>query len=431
MDSTEKLAQAIERLRLGDLDTAGRGLGEILDADPDNAEALHYAGVLSHYRGDSNGAAAMIRRSLEIDPGQVGAHNNLGNILRALGQNRDAIEAYFEALKLDPHHSDSWCNVGVLMRNLGNLEHAVEALAHAVEFNPGHAESWHNLGINLANLGRIEEAAAALQKCAETAGDSRWYPPGMHAYILAALGQNAAAEAILTRYLAKDPSHETANHMLAALRGEPLARASEAYVRVHFDGFADGFDAILKTLDYRAPELVTEQVRKLMGDGPPFAEAIDLGCGTGLCGALIRPLCGRLTGVDLSRGMLKRAARREVYDRLAEADLCSFLEDWPAGGCDLAVCVDTLCYIGVLEPVFAGLRHALRPAAHFVATVEAHDGDEPDYRLTISGRYSHAAGYIRAAAADAGLAVTGMDAAVLRKEMGQPVNGLVFTLTRE
>lgn len=429
MESSETLSQAIECLRKGDLTAAEKGLRAILDAEPEHAEALHYAGVLSHHRGDSKRAVELIRHSLEIDSSQVGAHNNLGNILRALGQTQEAVESYFEALKIDPYYSDSWCNIGVVMRNLGNLEQAVQMLVYAVEFNPNHAESWHNLGMNLANLGQIEKAAEALQKCAETAGDSRWYPPGMHAYILAALGQNKAAEEILTRYLERDPGHETANHMLAALRGENLARASEGYVRAHFDGFANDFDAVLKNLDYRAPEIVAERVGQLLGDGPPFAEVLDLGCGTGLCGVLIRQMCQRLTGVDLSRGMLRRAAKREVYDKLEEAELCGYLDAWPEGGCDLAVCVDTLCYMGELEPVFAGLRHALRPGAPFVATVEAHD-DDPGYHLTISGRYTHAASYIRAAAEAAGLAVTGMEKVVLRKEMGQPVNGLVFTLTR-
>lgn len=432
MDLSERLGQAIQSLRRGDREAAGRALDAILQDDPQNADALHFSGVLAYQCGDADKAVALIRQSLEINPAQASAYNNMGNILRGTDRNRDAIEAYFEALKVDPHHSDAWCNIGVLMRNIGQLDKALEALGNAVEHNPDHAESWHNMGICLATMGRVEEAAEALRRCGECAGDSKWYPPGMHAYILAALGQRQAAETILLRYLEKDPNHETARHMLTALRGERPAQAPESYVRAHFDHFADGFDAILKNLEYRAPHIVNAEVRRIAGVRERFAEVLDLGCGTGLCGALIRPLCARLTGVDLSPGMLKRAAQRGVYDALSEAELTAYLNRQPEGGCDLAVCVDTLCYIGVLEPVFAGLRHALRKGGHFIATVEAHEGDEPDYLLTISGRYSHAASYIRAAAAGAaGLTLTRIEPAVLRKEMGKPVNGLVFTLTRE
>jgi predicted TPR repeat methyltransferase len=177
--------------------------------------------------------------------------------------------------------------------------------------------------------------------------------------------------------------------------------------------------------------VVNAEVRRIAETEKRFAEVLDLGCGTGLCGALIRPVCERLTGVDLSPGMLKRAARRGGYDALAEAELTAYLNGLPEGSLDLAVCVDTLCYIGMLAPVFAGLRHALRDGGHFVATVEAHEADEPDYLLTISGRYSHARSYIRAAAREARLSLIRIEPAVLRSEMGKPVNGLVFTLRRE
>jgi len=317
------------------------------------------------------------------------------------------------------------------MRNIGNLEKALEAFFNAVEHNPDHAESWHNMGICLATMGRIEEAAEALRRCSECAGDSKWYPPGTHAYVLAALDQRDAAQAILERYLEKHPDHVTARHMLTALLGERPAQAPEDYIRTHFDSFSDGFDAILKNLDYRAPHIVNAEVRRIAAARKRFAEVLDLGCGTGLCGALIRPVCERLTGIDLSPGMLKRAAQRGGYDALFEAELTAYLNDLPEGGCDLAVCVDTLCYIGVLGPVFGALRHALCKGGHFVATVEAHDGDEPDFILTISGRYSHAASYIRGAAQEAGLTLARIEPAVLRKEMGRPVNGIVFTLIKD
>jgi predicted TPR repeat methyltransferase len=49
--------------------------------------------------------------------------------------------------------------------------------------------------------------------------------------------------------------------------------------------------------------------------------ALDAGCGTGLCGPLLRPYASELTGVDLSAGMLDRARPRQVYDHLEKGEL--------------------------------------------------------------------------------------------------------------
>lgn len=430
MSTAEALAEAIEKLRAGDLDAAEAGLKAILDEDPDNAEALQYVGLLVFQRGHPVAAADVIRHALGLKPDMAGAHNNLGNILRALGRHKEAAEAYFKALEIDPHFADGWCNVAVMLRNVGRLEEAVDVLTQAVEFNPDHGESWHNLGMYLGMLGQVEGAAAALGNCARVAYDSRWYSPGMHAYVLAAMGEHETALKILEAYLERTPNEPNAMHMLSALRGEAMERASDSYVRKHFDEFSEAFDSTLRALEYRGPHLVAAEVQRLRGDGPAFAEVVDLGCGTGLAGALVRPHATRLIGVDLSPGMLRRAEQRGVYDGLEEAELIGYLRALPAASVDLAICVDTLVYIGALEPVFGGLVHALRPGAAFVATVEAHEDATQPYILTASGRFSHVESYIRAAAAEAGLSVTTMEPAVTRRELGKPVPSLLFTLTR-
>ena len=56
---------------------------------------------------------------------------------------------------------------------------------------------------------------------------------------------------------------------------------------------------------------------------------MDLGCGTGLCGPLLRdilPQGSRLTGVDLSIRMLDKAAKRQCYDNFVESDIVVYLK---------------------------------------------------------------------------------------------------------
>ena len=51
---------------------------------------------------------------------------------------------------------------------------------------------------------------------------------------------------------------------------------------------------------------------------PRWQHAVDLGCGTGLMGPLLRPhVSSYLEGVDLSVGMVDKARERGCYDRWA------------------------------------------------------------------------------------------------------------------
>lgn len=217
--------------------------------------------------------------------------------------------------------------------------------------------------------------------------------------------------------------------MLAALTGEDVpARASSGYVRTVFDRFAESFDEKLRSLDYRAPQLVTAAVEAALGAGRGDLDVLDAGCGTGLCGPLLRPYAQRLVGVDLSPAMLQRAELRACYDSLAPADLPAYLEE-ALQQFDLIAAADVLCYFGDLSPVLTAVGTALRPGGHFAFTVEHLQEDEAaGLRLNRHGRYSHTAGHVAAAAGAAGLSVVRSDGAVLRMEAGEPVAGLVVLL---
>ena len=91
------------------------------------------------------------------------------------------------------------------------------------------------------------------------------------------------------------------------------------------------FEAKLESLSYRAPELVAAALADagLAADGR--FEILDIGCGTGLCGPLLRPYASRLVGVDLSAGMLAHARQKEVYTELVQCELTEFLRGTTSG----------------------------------------------------------------------------------------------------
>ena len=268
----------------------------------------------------------------------------------------------------------------------------MRCFCEALLLKPAHAPAREALGLAYYTLGRFEEAAKVYEQ-----------------------------------WLRDEPDSPEARHHLAACSGREVpGRAPDDYVEKVFDGFANSFDAKLATLHYQAPQLIAQLVGELLG--PPCADRVvlDAGCGTGLCGPLLRPHARELIGVDLSAGMLAKAEPRQVYDRLAKAELTAFIEAEPAGRYDLVVSADTLCYFGDLAAVMRATARALAAGGWLVFTVEGLPEDSrEDFHLNPHGRYSHGMQYVRHVLAQAGLAVRSVEPAHLRTEGGKAVGGFL------
>ncbi|MBT8145375.1 MAG: methyltransferase, partial [Gammaproteobacteria bacterium] len=181
-------------------------------------------------------------------------------------------------------------------------------------------------------------------------------------------------------------------------------------------------------LEYEAPNRIKEQLDRYFDAGAE-RNALELGCGTGLAGKVIRPCAGHLTGIDLSPEMVAKCRTHgDLYDTLQVAEITAFLADANARGAeyDLIIACDTLIYFGDLRQVIEPGSTVLKSGGRLIFTVEK--GDMAPFRLTDSGRYSHTKHHIREVAADAGLEVIGLEKGFLRYEYGEPVAGLVATL---
>ena len=424
------LTAAIARHREGRLAEAEAAYRQVLAGAPRDPDALHYLGVLCHHRGENADAVDLIQRAIAGAPGYADAHNNLGNVLRALGRTEEAAAAYRRALALRPDDASIENNLGMTLRWLGQVDDAIALHRRAIARAPDRGVGYFGLGQALRASGDLEGAIAALYESVARAPDHISAYQSL-ARALQRAGRGAEAVGVFERWLARDPGNPVASHMLAACSGREVPpRASDAFVLAVFDTLARQFDEHLRELDYRAPELALEAVAACAGAPRAALDVADAGCGTGLCGALLRPYARRLIGVDLSAAMLARAGGRAVYDELVEAELTAYLRERPAAF-DLIVSADTLVYFGDLRAVLAAAARALRPAGHVVFTVERADVEEEGaragYRLEAHGRYAHTAGYLRGETAAAGLALVSMAASTLRLEGGHPVAGYVVT----
>jgi predicted TPR repeat methyltransferase len=238
-------------------------------------------------------------------------------------------------------------------------------------------------------------------------------------------GRYHDAAEMYRRCLALSPDDARAKHMLAACGvGDVPARASDDFVRALFDGYAPTFEASLARLDYRGPALVSEAVEAIAGDVPAQASVLDAGCGTGLCGPLLRPRAGRLVGVDLSSGMVALARERAVYDELVVEELTRHLGAHNRSY-DIIASADTFEYFGDLREVLAAAASAMRSRGALVFTVERAGPEEakPGYRLNPHGRYSHTRAYVAETLGQVGLLAVDIREVQLRKELHQWVAG--------
>jgi predicted TPR repeat methyltransferase len=383
------LEQAMTAHRAGRLDEARGIYQRVLRDTPADPDALHFLGMLEFQAGNRSRGVGLVQDSLRRAPRNPHAWLNLGNMMAAVEGPAAALPGYARAIELHQPFAHAWFNKGICERRLRRFEQALQSLRRTVELQPDYAQAYEALGSLLYKLNRAAEAAE-----------------------------------VYRGWIRCEPHNPIARHMLAAAGGDAVpTRAAPAYVSTLFDGFAASFDESLAALGYRAPQLVCEMLVLHPLYQSRDMKVLDAGCGTGLCGPLLRSSARSLVGVDLSERMLERARERGVYDELHGADLVDYLKGSECAF-DAIICADTLCYFGELTEVSRAAASALRGSGVFIFTVEA-SSESPPFQLQAHGRYAHRGDYVREALGTAALEVLTMENAVLRKERGADVMGWV------
>ena len=350
-------------------------------------------GVAQFEAGRMEQAEALFEAALALVPGRVSTLVNLAAVRIRLGRHPTALPLLDEALAAEPDDADAWMHRGIALAELGRHKEALAAFERQSALQPSDAQANTNRANVLKGLGRRDEAAAAYRKAISLGGDD-----------------------VLNGYY------------LAALTGEDAPRAPpRAYVEHLFDGYAETFDAhLVGALGYRAHRLLLEPLQSQ--GAARFRHALDLGCGTGLCGPLIKAVAERVGGIDLSAAMLAKARALGLYEHLEQADLVAHLEHTDQRH-DLVVAADVFIYVGALEAVFSGVLRVLEPGGTFCFSAEQAEGDV-DFELRPSLRYAHSERYLRALAEQAGFEVERMVSQPIREDQRRPIPGLYAYLRK-
>lgn len=137
---------------------AERLLRKLLKSDPENAEALHLAGVARHRAGKIKQARRLVERAVNREPGIATYHVTLAQILEEAGEVPAAVAAYEHAVTLDPLDAEAYFALANGWKQLGHSQAAIDCYEKALEIMPGDAPVLYNLGNTLKSLGRLEES---------------------------------------------------------------------------------------------------------------------------------------------------------------------------------------------------------------------------------------------------------------------------------
>ena len=160
----EAFTQALQHHQAGRLMDAEGLYRQILAAQPDHAEAMHYLGVIAYQVGRCDLAIEWIRQALVFHPDNPAAHSNLGEAYRKMGRIDEAIASFNRALQLKPDYADAVFNLGNALKDCGQLDEALAAYRRGLEIKPDYAGGHNNLGNAFKEQGDLDKALAAYRQ---------------------------------------------------------------------------------------------------------------------------------------------------------------------------------------------------------------------------------------------------------------------------
>jgi protein O-GlcNAc transferase len=191
------LGKAIDYHKAGNLTQAELLYRQILQENPQDAEALHGLGAVAYQTGAYDRALESIQKAIHLSPKNSVFYNTVGMAYRALGNSQAAAQNYARAIALDLENSDLQRNfnraisdlmivdsasaianletVANIYHQAGNLAQAKNLYRQIVQFNSLHAEALHHLGIIAYQEERYPEAIDFLLRAINQAPENAHY----------------------------------------------------------------------------------------------------------------------------------------------------------------------------------------------------------------------------------------------------------------
>ncbi|MBI3775182.1 MAG: tetratricopeptide repeat protein [Gammaproteobacteria bacterium] len=421
------LKKALQKHQSGDVRGAEELYKKILRNDAYDVDGNYLLGALYAECGELERALKFTQRAAQHAPRSPFVQNNLGNIYRLGGELDMARQCYLRAIAIDPSAMEPYNNLGIMMKRLGDNAAAIELYQQAIDRNPLFVPAHYNLGKALRDSGQDEAAAACYRRVLELQPQHAQALEGLGSYHLAR-AEPDLARSYFEQCSQLDPGDACGARLkLAYMNAAPLPdQYSDELVRQTYETKAASWDEDAQRTDYRflGPQHVHAAFMRRAGNRVDL-DILDLGCGTGACGMLLRPFARRMTGVDLSVPMLAIAKKKNCYDELHNIEIGAFVAH-EKQSYDLVVASGVLIFIGDLTGLLLAVRQVLRAGGAFVFT--CYRSDTGDVTVRGNFHFAHSEAHLRTAAQAAGFVVEGIDTVVHEYDSGVEQQGYLVTL---
>jgi protein O-GlcNAc transferase len=219
-----------EMLNQGRLDEAERVFRRIAAANPKDAAAWCFLGMISEASQNLQEAEFAYLSALAADPRLAEAHANLGGVLNRQGRSQEAEAACREAIRLNPTLAAGYNNLGIALQSLNRLVEAEAALRHALATQPNLAQAEGNLAAVLREQCRAEEAGNHARRAIELGIRH----PGLHSDWLSSQQYVADAHPARLAELHADWERRYAAGLKPAWRSDKISREPDRRLRLGF-----------------------------------------------------------------------------------------------------------------------------------------------------------------------------------------------------
>lgn len=376
-------------LKNNELDAAKKQFANVLALNPNAIEALFYLGVLHLEANELNEAEKAFHEVLSQDSEHVQAIVNLGVIALKREQNQSAVDYFSKALALNNDEMDARNNLAATFMHHDRFENALMHYDVLLQKEPNNIEYLYNSGVAQMALGHLNEATLFFDKIIQSQPN---HAPSLNnlAAIYLKLDMRETSRDYLERALKINPNDTISRHMLNAITGVTKAHSTPEYAHNLFNNYSLYYDQHMQgQLKYSVPQHIFRTLHKL--NLFKLNKVLDLGCGTGLTGSVLREYCKKLIGVDIAEKMLKHAEQKNIYDKLVKMELIAYLEQ-DKESYDLIIAADVLPYLGDLGILMSLISQHLKEKNYFIFTTEINE--QTPWQLESSARFSHQPEYI-------------------------------------